>query len=126
MTLPFIHPLGASSLMTVFLLKTLSASVIIAFCSWLAGRRPEIAGFLIALPLVSVIAILFSYLEHRQLATSIQFAKSILVGVPISLLFFIPFLIAERWQLNFWSCYILGLSLLIMGYYLHKTIIQIL
>ena len=56
--------------MLFFLLKVVGAGIIIAFASWLAGQNPKLAGFIIALPLVSLIAILFSYYEHNDTAVS--------------------------------------------------------
>ena len=56
--------------MLFFLLKVIGAGIIIAFASWLAGQNPKLAGFIIALPLVSLIAILFSYYEHNDTAVS--------------------------------------------------------
>ncbi|MBI3999480.1 MAG: hypothetical protein HY351_02595, partial [Candidatus Omnitrophica bacterium] len=53
--------------MTFFLVKLLISSLIIAFVSWLAGKQSILAGFVVALPLVSMLAILFSYLEYRDM-----------------------------------------------------------
>ena len=78
-----------------FFLKILFAAIVIAFASWLSGKKPELSGFLIALPLASLMALIFSYLEHKNPETSITFAKSILVGVPVSYLFFLPFNVAN-------------------------------
>ena len=50
--------------MLFFLLKVVGAGLIVAFSSWLAGQNPKLAGFIIALPLVSLIAILFLSLIH--------------------------------------------------------------
>ena len=41
--------------MTLFLLKTVLAALILSFCSWLAGRRPDLAGFIVALPIYTII-----------------------------------------------------------------------
>ena len=46
--------------MLFFIFKVVAAGLIVAFSSWLAGQNPKLAGFIIALPLVSLIAILFS------------------------------------------------------------------
>ena len=61
----------------IFFIKILFAGLIIAFSSWLAGQYPKIAGFIIALPMASLIAIVFSYVEHNDSEKSITFAKSI-------------------------------------------------
>lgn len=104
--------------------KFAAAAAIIAFTSWLAGKRPDLAGFIVALPLTTLLALLFSYSEYKDSSASVTFAKSIFVGVPISLLFFVPFLLADKLQLAFWQCYLLGIILLVLGYIIHRQIIE--
>ncbi len=111
--------------MLITVIKFSIASAIITFSSWLAGKRPDLAGFIIALPIASLIALVFSFAEHRDNAASIAFAKSILIGVPASWLFFIPFFFADRFHLGFTTCYILGLILLVIGFFLHQYIMKI-
>ncbi len=109
-------------LMGLFIAKTVVAAAIISFASWLAGKRPELAGFIIALPLTTMLALAFAFAQTKDTEASITFAKSILVGVPISLLFFVPFLLAEKFQLSFWVCYAAGIILLAIGYLIHRSI----
>ena len=59
--------------MIFFTLKIILAAIIIAFASWLSGQNPKLAGFIIALPLVSLIAIAFSYYEHNDIEKTILF-----------------------------------------------------
>jgi len=108
----------------IFFIKILFAALIIAFSSWLAGQYPKISGFIIALPLASLIAIIFSYVEHNDAEKSITFAKSILIGVPISYFFFLPFFFAKSLGMNFWLIYLTGLGLLIIGFFIHKYIVS--
>lgn len=108
--------------MFLSIIKLVVVSSIVAFSSWLAGKKPELAGFIIAMPIASLLALAFSYLENRNDAASITFAKSILIGVPVSWLFFLPFFLAERFGLSFWLAYVLGLLLLIAGYFIHRFI----
>jgi uncharacterized membrane protein (GlpM family) len=107
-------------------IKVFIAAGIIALASWLSGKRPDLAGFIMAFPIASIIALGFSYIEYRDSAQSIAFAKSILVGIPISCLFFIPFFFADKFQLNFVSCFISGLVLLAVGFFLHQGILSFL
>ena len=99
----------------LFWIKILISSFVIAGASHLAGRRPVLAGFIVALPLVSILSLTLAYLEHRDMQKINEFALSILAAVPLSLTFFIPF-VANRWlKLNFvWSILLafgcLGLS----------------
>jgi len=109
----------------IFIIKILFAAFIIAFSSWLAGQYPKLAGFIIALPLASLIAIIFSYIEHSDPEKSITFAKSILVGIPVSYFFFLPFFFAKSLGMNFWLIYTAGLVLLVIGFFIHKHILSL-
>ena len=106
----------------IFLAKILLAALVIAFASWLSGKKPELSGFIIALPIASIIAIAFSYLEHKNTENTVIFAKSILVGIPVSYLFFLPFFFAKNFNMNFWLIYGLGIILMLIGYFVHKYI----
>ena len=109
----------------IFALKVLLAALVIAFASWLSGKKPELSGFIIALPIASIIAIAFSFLEHKNSENTIIFAKSILIGVPVSYLFFLPFFFAKNLNMNFWLIYLIGLILLVIGYFIHKYIMSL-
>ena len=80
-----VHLNKVISLMIFFSLKIVLAAIIIAFASWLSGQNPKLAGFIIALPLVSLIAIALSYYEHNDIEKTVLFTKSILIAVPVSL-----------------------------------------
>ena len=109
----------------VFIAKVLLAALVIAFASWLSGKKPELSGFIIALPIASIIAIAFSYLEHKNTENTVIFAKSILIGVPVSYLFFVPFFFAKNFSMNFWIIYGSGIIFLIIGYFIHKYLTSI-
>lgn len=102
--------------------KILLSSVIISFVSWLSGKKVGLAGFITALPLTTLLALAFSHLEWKDSAQSVAYAKSIFFAVPMSLLFFVPFLLANKLNLSFWGCYILGVFLLFVGYLTHSFI----
>ncbi len=110
--------------MLFFLIKVIFSSLIIVFASWLSYKKPNLAGFIIALPLLSIISLFFSYNEHKDLEKTILFAKSILVGVPASLFFFIPFFFSKPLGLNFLTTYMLGFLFLFFGFLIHKYITQ--
>ena len=109
----------------IFALKVLLAALVIAFASWLSGKKPELSGFIIALPIASIIAIAFSFLEHKNTENTVIFAKSILIGVPVSYIFFLPFFFAKNLNMNFWLIYSIGLTLLVIGYFVHKYIMSL-
>ncbi|MEK9886253.1 MAG: hypothetical protein VW452_05030 [Pelagibacteraceae bacterium] len=108
-----------------FILKILLSALVIAGASWLSGKNPKIAGFIIALPLASLIAIIFSYTEHQNVENTVTFAKSILIGVPASYFFFLPFFFAKSLNMNFWLIYSSGLALLVVAFFIHKYIMSL-
>ncbi len=105
--------------------KITIAALVVAFASWLSGKKPELAGFITALPLVSIMAIAFSYMQHHDTSISAQYARSIILAVPVSWLFFAPFFFTEKWETSFWLSYVVGLGLLVVGYFLHQQIMRL-
>jgi hypothetical protein len=110
----------------IMILKIVIAAIVIGFASWLSGKKPELAGFIIALPTVSLLALAFSYAEHRDAVSSITFAKSIMIGIPFSWLFFLPFFFAEKYDYGFWMSYVMGLGLLVAGFFIHRYVTNML
>jgi hypothetical protein len=104
--------------------KIIFAAITISFVSWLSGKRVGIAGFLTALPLTTLLALAFSKVEWGSSDQSVEYAKSIFYAIPVSLLFFIPFLLATKLSLNFWQCYSFGIALLVLGYFIHNAIVN--
>lgn len=102
--------------------KVFVSAVLISFASWLAGRAPGLAGFIASLPLTTLIVLPFARIEHADPAASVTFARSIFLAVPLSLLFFVPFLLAERLGLGFWQAYATGCGLLLPAYWIHRAI----
>ena len=107
-----------------FIFKIVLSGLIIGFVSWLSGKMTSLAGFLTALPLTTLLALAFSQTEWKDSAQSVEYAKSIFVAIPVTLLFFIPFLLAEKLQLNFWQCYAVGIILLGIGYLIFQYIVK--
>lgn len=105
--------------------KIILAASLISFVSWLSGKKTYLAGFLTALPLTTLLALAFSHVEWKDTKQSIEYAKSIFAAVPVSLLFFVPFLMAQKFHLNFWTCYISGIVLLGAGYIVHTFMMKI-
>lgn len=107
-----------------FVAKIILSGVVIAAASWLAGRRPVLAGFLIALPIMSMLSILFSYLEFKDMEKINQFAVSILAAVPLSLFFFVPFLLNRWLKLGFAATYFLAISCVAAAYFIHAVLFK--
>ena len=104
----------------LFVFKVFISSIIISFASWLSFKKPSLAGFIISIPIVSIISIALSYFEHKDIEKTIVFTKSILVGIPISLLFFLPFFFSKHFGMNFFIIYFSGIVFLILGFFVHR------
>ncbi len=102
--------------------NTLVSALVIGVAAWLSRRYPSGAGFLIALPLATMLVLPLAYLQHRDPGSAFQMARSILVALPITLLFFVPFLLRDRF--TFWGAYAVGCALLPVGYFLHRAIMR--
>jgi hypothetical protein len=103
-----------------FIPKVILASLIISFVSWLSGRMPVLAGFIIALPLQTMIVLPLSQIEHGDPAKTLTLAKSIFLAVPVSMLFLLPFVFAAKLGLSFWQSYAIALGILVLGFGLHR------
>lgn len=107
-----------------FLIKAVIAGCVVSFASWLAGRAPVMAGFLVALPISTAILLPMSYMEHGSFENTVLLARSIAVAVPLTLTFFVPFFFAARLGLGFWTAYPLAFLCLGVGYFLHRSIMS--
>lgn len=108
-----------------FALNVLITACVVSFASWLSGRLPGLAGFVVALPVATMIVLPLSFREHGSAESSILLAKSIFVAIPVSLMFFLPFLLADRLSLGFWQAYALGCAALPLGFILHRAITRV-
>lgn len=107
--------------MTLLILKIVAALTIILGSGWVARSNPRLGGFILALPLTSMIALAFNFAEFRDAKVSVDYARSTFFAVPLSLLFFVPFLLADRVRVGFWALFIAGIVLLGVGYGLHQV-----
>jgi hypothetical protein len=108
-----------------FVLNVLISAALISFASWLSGRFPGLAGFMVAMPVATMIVLPLSYFQHGNPAHSVVLAKSILLAIPVSLTFFLPFLASARLDLSFWQAYGIGCSLLPIGFFAHRFLLRI-
>lgn len=109
----------------MFYINLFISAFVISFASWLSKKYPVIAGFIVALPLTTMLVLPMAYLQNGSLETTQQFAKSIFFAIPISLLFFIPLIFYKKIGGSFWIVYGLGCILLVLGYLLHKAVLNL-
>jgi hypothetical protein len=109
-----------------FVLNVVLSAVVIAVAAWLSGRFPRAAGFLVSLPLATMLVLPMAYLQHQDTEKTIAFAKSILIAVPIIMLFLLPFIVAFRHGWSFWASYTVACAWLLPAFFLHRFLLRLL
>jgi hypothetical protein len=56
----------------------------------------------------------------------VAFATSILVAVPVVMLFVLAFVLAARSGMSFWTSYLLAAAWLFPGFYVHRYLVGLL
>ncbi len=102
----------------LFFVKVLVSAVIIGAATEVAKRHPFWGAVIIALPLTSILAMSWLYAETRDNLLLTQFAKDIFLIVPMSLVFFLPFLLEKKTSLGFIANMLIGLVLLFASVWL--------
>lgn len=96
----------------LFIAKLVISALVIALASEIAKRETFWGALLVALPLTSVLALSWLYIDTRDNALVTRFARDILTLVPVSLVFFVPFLLESQTRLGFLPNLAAGLGLL--------------
>lgn len=93
------------------LLKIGVSALVIAAVAEVSRRNPRLGAVLLTLPLVSVLAFLMAWTQHRDLPAVSRLARETLVLVPLGLPFFVPLAFAQRLGLGFWQAFAAGILL---------------
>ena len=86
-------------------------AVIVVTVAELSRRYPRLGAVLLSLPLVSMLAFLASWFQHRDLPAITKLARETLVLVPLGLPFFVPLALAPRLGWGFWPSFAAGILL---------------
>lgn len=104
--------------MWYYLMKVLLSSVVIVAVSEAAKRSSLIGALIAALPLTSLLAILWMHLEHTETLQIIQLSRSIFFLVIPSLLFFVLFPYLLERGIAFWWSLLIAVSATVAVYLL--------
>lgn len=75
----------------------------------LSKRFPRAGALLLSLPIISILAFVVGWFQHRDLPAISRLARETLVLVPLGLPFFVPIAFAEQWGLGFWAALAVGI-----------------
>src|SRR5690606_933921 len=110
----------------MILFNIILSATIIGVCTWLTEKRPDLAGFIVSLPLSTILVLFLTQVQYQYGTKAILLAKSISIAIRSTLVFFIQFILADKLKLSFWFAYGSGLSLLIIGFFFHKYLFSVL
>lgn len=99
-------------------------TTILSLVLWISKSNPVLGGFVVSLPISTLIVLAISRIQNGESGNTFILAKSIFIAVPSTLVFFIPFLVADKFKLSFWTSYSVGFALLIVSFFTHKYIMN--
>lgn len=99
----------------MWFIKLMFSAGIIAAAAEVAKRSEFWGALIIALPLSSMLAMLWLYGDTRDAAKVSLFARDIFYLVPPSLLFFVPFLFEPKTHWPFWANFAAGFFVMVAG-----------
>jgi uncharacterized membrane protein (GlpM family) len=106
------------------LLKGLVSAVIIVALSELARRHAVLSGLLAAMPLTTLLVILWVYVDTRDVATIAQFSRSVLWALIPTALFFAALVVALKKGLSFWPALGFSMVLWMAGAVIHLWLLS--
>jgi len=108
----------------MFFLKLFLSVAILLGAAETAKRSPFFGAVIIALPMTSMLSMVWLYLDTQDSAKVSEFARDIFYLVPPSLLFFLPFVFASRTHLSFWQNFAIGTLFMVAAMLLFKFLIK--
>lgn len=92
-------------------LRVTLVAITVVVVAELSKRYPRYGALLLSLPIVSILAFVLSWYQHRDLLAISRLAKETLILVPLGLPFFLPFALSARFGLGFWTAFCAGIVL---------------
>ena len=110
--------------MVYLTVKTLLTALLIVAISEIAKRNTLLGGLLASIPIVSVLAIIWLYIDTRDHGQIANLSTSILWLVVPSLSFFVVLPLMLRHEVNFWFSLAASLGVMLACYYLLLIALQ--
>jgi hypothetical protein len=108
----------------LFIAKLVVSALVIAVATEVAKRDSFWGALLVALPLTSILAVSWLYVETRDNTLVTRFARDILLLVPVSLVFFVPFLLETKTRFGFLPNLAVGLGLLALAVWVTRRLLS--
>ena len=106
-----------------YFLKVLISAILIVAITEISKRSTLLGGILASIPLVSVMAIIWIYVDTKNIETISKLSTSVFWLVIPSLILFITLPIFLKY-LNFYISLLCSISLTVIGYYIMILILR--
>jgi hypothetical protein len=93
------------------IVRVVVVAVIVVTVAEISKRSPRLGAVLLSLPIMSILAFMLSWLQHRDQQVIASMSRETLILVPLGLPFFVPFALMSRFGWSFWSCMVAGVLL---------------
>lgn len=114
---------GAAETM-YYLIKIIISALLIVFISEISKKSSVIGAIFASIPLVSVLAICWLYMDTKNIHAVSKLSYDIFWLVIPSLLFFIALPICLKMKLSFISSMLISLVVMIIAYFLMITLLK--
>lgn len=104
--------------MIYYIIKVLLSSVTIVAISEISKRSTTIGSILASIPLVSLLAFVWMYIDSKDTAKIAELSQGIFWLVIPSLLFFVLFPVLLKRNVDFWLSLGISLSIMVIGYFI--------
>lgn len=91
--------------------KALLTGVIVVGVSEIAGRIPRLGGLILSLPFISIVAFIMTWSNSPKPEVISNLAQEMLILIPLTLVFYVPFLFFNQNNFSFWMALALGIIL---------------
>ena len=104
--------------MIYYIIKVLVSAIIIVAVSELSKKSSLVGGIFASIPLVSVLAMIWLYIDTQDVQKISQLSTSIfwLVIPSLSLFLILPYLLKQKWE--FYSALTVSIIIMIVFYYI--------
>lgn len=106
-----------------FLVKVLVSALIIAGVSELAKKLPSLGGLIAAMPLTTLLALIWLYTDTGDYQLAAVFTRSVLFAIIPTVFFFITALLLFRRGVSFYLVLVISFAVFALAAVIHQTLI---
>ncbi|RUM63318.1 MAG: hypothetical protein DSZ04_05810 [Sulfurimonas sp.] len=103
--------------MTYYIIKLVISAVLIVLISEIAKRNSLMGAMLASIPLVSILAMIWMYIDTNDTKSAVEFSNSIVWLIIPSMTLFILFPVLIKNGLSFYLSLFIAVAMTIVAYY---------